>query len=100
MKQCLECGTFSSDDTVFCSVCGKRFSDATDVSVIENNKPENENTHNYDGVHKITNTTHPEIMSLNGQMNTVNAFLTWSRLTLMPILVNFLWNSDAPRENS
>ena len=23
MKQCLECGTFSSDDTVFCSVCGK-----------------------------------------------------------------------------
>lgn len=64
MKQCLECGTFSSDDTVFCSVCGKKFSDATDVSVIENNKPENEYTHNYEGLRKATNTTHPEIVPL------------------------------------
>ena len=41
MKQCLECGTFSSDDTIFCSVCGKRFSDATDLPAVENNQSEN-----------------------------------------------------------
>lgn len=64
MKQCLECGTFSSNDTMFCSVCGKRFSDTTDVSMIENNKPENENSHYYNGIHKITNSTHPEIVPL------------------------------------
>ena len=64
MKQCIECGTFSSDDTVFCSVCGKRFSDAMDVSVAENDKPENEKTHNYDGEQKIASTTHPEIVPL------------------------------------
>lgn len=62
MKQCLECGTFSSDDTIFCSVCGKRFSDATDLPAVENNQSENEQMHNYD--EKITSTTHPEIVPL------------------------------------
>ena len=56
MKQCLECGTFSSDDTIFCSVCGKRFFYATDLPVVENNQSENEQMHNYD--EKITSTTH------------------------------------------
>lgn len=51
MKQCLECGTFSSDDTMFCSVCGKRFS-------------VNENTPNFDGGQKIVSTAHPEIVPL------------------------------------
>ena len=27
MKQCRECGTLSSDDTVFCYICGTRFPD-------------------------------------------------------------------------
>lgn len=111
MKQCLECGTFSSDDTTFCSVCGKRFSGATELPVVENNQSVNEQTHNYD--EKITSTTHPEIvpllqrvglfwriMSLTGLMNTVNVFLIWNQLMLMPILENFLWNSDAPHENN
>lgn len=62
MKQCLECGTFSSDDTMFCSVCGKRFSDTTDLPVVGNNQSENEQTHNYD--EKITSTTHPEVLPL------------------------------------
>ena len=62
MKQCLECGTFSSDDTTFCSVCGKRFSGATELPVVENNQSVNEQTHNYD--EKITSTTHPEIVPL------------------------------------
>ena len=62
MKQCLECGTFSSDDTMFCSVCGKRFSGTTDLPVVENNQSENEQTHNYD--EKITSTTHPEVLPL------------------------------------
>lgn len=62
MKQCLECGTFSSDDTTFCSVCGKRFSGATELPVVENNQSVNEQTNNYD--EKITSTTHPEIVPL------------------------------------
>ena len=62
MKQCLECGTFSSDDTIFCCVCGKRFSDATDLPAVESNQSENEQMHNYD--EKITSTTHPEIVPL------------------------------------
>lgn len=62
MKQCLECGTFSSDDTTFCSVCGKRFSGATELPVVENNQSVNEQTQNYD--EKITSTTHPEIVPL------------------------------------
>ena len=62
MKQCLECGTFSSDDTTFCSVCGKRFSGATELPVVENNQSVNEQTHNFD--EKITSTTHPEIVPL------------------------------------
>ena len=62
MKQCLECGTFSSDDTTFCSVCGTRFSGATELPVVENNQSVNEQTHNYD--EKITSTTHPEIVPL------------------------------------
>lgn len=62
MKQCLECGTFSSDDTTFCSVCGKKFSGATELPVVENNQSVNEQTHNYD--EKITSTTHPEIVPL------------------------------------
>ena len=40
MKQCSECGAFSPDDTMFCAVCGKRFSDAIDVSSAENNNIE------------------------------------------------------------
>lgn len=64
MKQCLECGTFSSDDTVFCSVCGKRFSETMDVSVAKNEKSENEKTHSYDDGQKISSTKHPEIVPL------------------------------------
>lgn len=41
MKQCLECGTFSPDDTMFCAVCGKRFSDAIDISSAESDNFEN-----------------------------------------------------------
>lgn len=33
MKQCKECGTFSSDDTVFCSVCGKRFLEISNTTI-------------------------------------------------------------------
>ncbi len=62
MKQCLECGTISSDDTMFCSVCGKRFSDEADLPVVENNQSESEQTHNYD--EKDTSTTHPEVLPL------------------------------------
>ncbi len=27
MKQCRECGTLSTDDTVFCYICGTKFSE-------------------------------------------------------------------------
>lgn len=64
MKQCSECGTFSPDDTTFCAVCGKRFSDATDVSSAENNNIENDNTDNYAGGQNISSTTHPEVLPL------------------------------------
>lgn len=64
MKQCLECGTFSSDDTMFCSVCGKRFTDAMDVSVAESGKQEYENEHDLDGEQKLTSMAHPEIVLL------------------------------------
>lgn len=63
MKQCSECGTFSPDDTMFCAVCGKRFSDAIDVSSAENNNIEN-NTDNYAGGQNISSTTHPEVLPL------------------------------------
>ena len=64
MKQCSECGTFSPDDTMFCAVCGKRFSDAIDVSSAENNNIENNNTDNYAGGQNISSTTHPEVLAL------------------------------------
>ena len=64
MKQCSECGTFSPDDTMFCAVCGKRFSDAIDVSSAENNNIENNNTDNYAGGQNISSTTHPEVLPL------------------------------------
>lgn len=31
MKQCRECGTFSTDETVFCSICGTKFSEIPDI---------------------------------------------------------------------
>lgn len=64
MKQCSECGTFSPDDTMFCAVCGKRFSDVIDVSSAENNNIENDNTDNYAGGQNISSTTHPEVLPL------------------------------------
>lgn len=64
MKQCSECGTFSSDDTMFCAVCGKRFSEAIDVSSAENNNIENDNTDNYAGGQNVSSTTHPEVLPL------------------------------------
>lgn len=64
MKQCSECGTFSPDDTAFCAVCGKRFSDAIDVSSAESNNMENDNTDNYAGEQNISSTTHPEVLPL------------------------------------
>lgn len=46
MKQCRECGTLSSDDTVFCYICGTRFpendaeekNEDSEFSVLGNNK--------------------------------------------------------------
>lgn len=64
MKQCLECGTFSSDDTMFCAVCGKRFSDAIDVSPDEIDNLESDNTDNYTGGQKVPSTTRPEVLPL------------------------------------
>lgn len=64
MKQCIECGTFSSDDTMFCSVCGKRFPDATDVLAAESSKQKYKDEHGLDGIQKLANTTHPEIIPL------------------------------------
>lgn len=42
MKQCQECGTFSSDETGFCCVCGKRFPEIVDVGSggVKSNCPE------------------------------------------------------------
>nr|WP_300819314.1 Trm112 family protein [uncultured Acetatifactor sp.] len=64
MKQCLECGTFSPDDTMFCAVCGKRFSDAIDVSSAENDNLENDNTNNSSDGQKIVSATHLEVLPL------------------------------------
>lgn len=64
MKQCSECGTFSPDDTMFCTICGKRFSDAIDVSPAENNNPENDKTDNYVGGQNVPSTSHPEVLPL------------------------------------
>lgn len=64
MKQCSECGTFSSDDTMFCAVCGKRFSDAIDISSAEIDNLENDNTDNYSGGQNVPGTTHPEVLPL------------------------------------
>ena len=34
MKQCKECGTLSSDDTVFCYICGTKFTDNQSEKII------------------------------------------------------------------
>lgn len=36
MKQCRVCGTLSSDDTVFCYICGTKFSNTKPENIIEN----------------------------------------------------------------
>lgn len=64
MKKCIECGTFSSDDTMFCSVCGKRFPDEMDALVAENSKQEYKDKHDFNEKYKQTNMIHPEIIPL------------------------------------
>lgn len=64
MKQCLECGTFSPDDTMFCAVCGKRFSDAIDISSAESDNFENDNANNSSDGQKIVSAIHPEVSPL------------------------------------
>lgn len=33
MKQCRECGTLSSDDTIFCYVCGTKFNESEKIAL-------------------------------------------------------------------
>ena len=64
MKQCQVCGTFSSDDITFCSVCGKRFPNAMDAVVTHCVKPEHQDEQLYNGKQKTLDAAHPEIVPL------------------------------------
>ena len=63
MKQCQECGTFSSDDTVFCSVCGKRFSEISDMAT-ETSQPELQYSETEYNSQSMTEEAHPEVKPL------------------------------------
>lgn len=63
MKKCQECGTFSSIDTVFCSVCGKRFSECSDV-ILETLQPELQYSENEYCNQPIPKEINPELMPL------------------------------------
>lgn len=87
MKQCLECGTFSSDDTKFCAVCGKKFSDAVDVSPA-GNRLGNDKTNSRKSSQKITSMTHPEIVPL---LQRVSLFL-WMTTSSTGKMKQALWS--------
>lgn len=63
MKLCGECGTLSSDDTVFCTVCGKRFSNNEEVIIgqVASNIPNNDVTN---AIKADTGVDHPVIIPL------------------------------------